>query len=199
MHRASAPQPGLCHRRCRLRRLRVPCHPRRRQSREAAQTAREPPHGHLPRCPGLRSMSVPAAIASLASARDWTWQMAIAFARLIGSMNGVGSPKESMAAAGFRSSASSSRFGCFAMLQVMNPTPNRVPRPASRIKLASQPLCVTITAAQDTQPSRVTYCRGQRCVSDKIHWCKKHRMSDPEPFGQGRLDQHGSLGRGLMN
>ena len=81
-------------------------------------------------------MSAPFATASLACSTVWTWQIISAPARLILSTCGFTSPNESMMAAGFRSSAMSSRRGFFAMLQVMKPTPTRASPAASSSRVS---------------------------------------------------------------
>jgi hypothetical protein len=71
-------------------------------------------------------MSAPAAAASLACAKVCTWQMILHPAALIRPVKGVGSPKDSITAAGLASSATSSAAGLRSSAQVVKPMPTRI-------------------------------------------------------------------------
>ena len=67
-----------------------------------------------------------------------TWQMIRQPASLIRPVKGVGSPNDSITAAGLASSATSSAEGFFSSAQVMKPTPTRaLPASASSLRMVS--------------------------------------------------------------
>ena len=88
--------------------------------------------------PWAMMISAPAAAASLACASVCTWQMIRQPASLIRPVKGVGSPNDSITAAGLASSATSSAEGFFSSAQVMKPMPTRaLPASASSLRMVS--------------------------------------------------------------
>ena len=104
--------------------------------------------------------------------------------------NGLGSPNDSMIARGRAASATSSRSGCFARLQVMKPTPNGAGLLLELCRLLLEPASFAVAAAENAKTAGAAHRRRQPRAGNHIHRRQQHRMADAQQAGQRRLDRH---------